>query len=898
MEYHADQRISEIRDLLKVSPRGLSISEIADRLGVRRNIVSRDLKYLHRLGQVEMRSIGTSKVYTYTAKIPVSGILNLSSDMILVLDENHEIIEANEPLLRATRKGREELIGKKIEELADPLLSPLRTIDFDSDSTGQVSAWMPVAEDPRAIRHFRVKHVPTIFEDTTRGSLLYIEDISEQVRYRDALRLSEAHYKAIVEVQKELIFRTLPDGTLIFTNRMFKEIFGGQEEFLGRNFHSFLPEDSWQRFQSGIALLTRDQPSMVMAARIETREGIRDYSFTIHAIWEQDGRLVAFQGIGRDITPELVAQQEMERYTRNLEFLYRKSQAFLESSSYSDIFRNISTGIRELVPSAIVMTFSYDSRVQVLTMRSMRNEQGEDLMERVFPGQDFRIPVPASLIEGSGNLAKLSRGELRILNNQELRPLIGDETVARIREFIGERSVFAVLMKWEDQLVGAVVLAIPRGSDTPDSILVETVIRIGALSLERKISHESLSRSENRFRMIVETAPLPIAMISEKGRYLFLNRKFTETFGYTLDDLPDGKRWFLQAFPDAREMQKARALWSEDLMKSRPGEIRPRQFVVRCHNGSFKSIVFRPVTLMDGSQLVVYEDVSEIEEAGKVRNLLAEIVRSSHDGIIGMTPTGRIQTWNPGAERIYGYTAAEAIGKDISLIMPGARLHEKDLLLSRTAKGEFITGFETQRQRKDGRVIDVSVTISPIFDTNNEIIGTSTIVRDITARKAQERIRELESRYRDLVDTINVGVYRSTGDPEGRFIWGNTSLVRILGYESLESIRELPVSQFFIHVHGREELLHELRERGFVRNRELLLKKADGTVAHVLVTALATFDPCGDISYINGIIEDITDQRILARKLASLENSGKDASQVSREKTIAPLNPGSHLQER
>jgi PAS domain S-box-containing protein len=876
MEYHADQRISDIRDLLKASPRGLSISEIADRLGLRRNIVSRDLKYLQRLGQVEMRSIGTSKVYTYTAKIPVSGILDLSSDMILVLDNNHEIIDVNEPLLRMTRKGSEEFIGKKIEDLHDPLLSPLRNLDYDTDSVEQVTAWIPVADDPRAIRHFRVKHVPTIFEDTTRGSLLYIEDISEQVRYRDALRLSEAHYKAIVEAQKELIFRTLPDGTIIFTNRMFKEIFDGQEDFLGRSFGSFLPEDEWQRFQSGLACLTRDEPSISLKTRIETSCGLRDYSFTIYAIWEEDGRLAAFQGIGRDITPELVAQKKMARYTQCLEFLYSKSQAFLESSSYADIFRNISTGIRELVPSAVVMMFSYDSSAEVLTMQSMRNEQGEDLIKKIFPGGNLKIPLPSSLLAGEGPFAEVGKGRLSRLENHQVQPLIGNETFTKVREVIGERSFYAMIMSWEGLMVGSVVIAIPTASEIADRTLVETVIRIGVLSLERELSHESLSLSENRFRLIAETAPLPIAILSENGAYLFLNQKFTETFGYTLEDLPDGRRWFLQAFPETQDMQMARALWMEDLAKSKPGEIRPRQFTVRCRNGSFKSVIFRPVTLLDGAQLVVYEDVTEVEEADKVRNLLAEIVRSSHDGIIGMTMAGKIQTWNPGAERIYGYTAAETLGKDISLIMPEALLHEKDMLLSRTAKGEFITGFETRRKRKDGRLIDVSVTISPIFDKNNRIIGTSTIVRDITSKKAQERIQELESRYRDLVDTINVGVYRSTGDSEGRFIWGNTSLVRILGYTSLESIQEVPVAQFFIHVHGRDELLHELREKGFVRNRELLLKKADGHVAHVLVTALATFDESGDISYINGIIEDITDQRVLARKLASLEHSVKE----------------------
>jgi PAS domain S-box-containing protein len=270
----------------------------------------------------------------------------------------------------------------------------------------------------------------------------------------------------------------------------------------------------------------------------------------------------------------------------------------------------------------------------------------------------------------------------------------------------------------------------------------------------------------------------------------------------------------------------------------------------------------------------MYEDISEQEEADKDRNLLAEIVRSSHDAIIGMTTGGKIQTWNPGAQRIYGFTADEVIGKDIDIIFPESLLHEKEVLLAKVCQGEFISGFETERKRKDGKIIDVSVTISPIYDRNDQIIGTSTIVKDISARKAEERLQQLESQYRDLVDSINVGIYRSTGDPEGRFLWGNTSLVRILGYPSIQAVRQVPVSDLFVVAHGREDLLKELREEGFVRNREILLKRRDGTVAYVLVTALATFDRSGEISYINGIVEDVTEQRVLARKLASLEGHG------------------------
>jgi len=874
MDYPADQRISAIRNLLKGSPRGMSISEIADQLDTRRNLISRDLKYLHRLGQVEMQSIGTSKVYFYTAKIPVSGILNYSSDMIMVLDENREIIEVNEPLLSMVRKEREDLVRKNIADCDDPFLVPLRSLTYDTECVERFTVWLPVLDDPRAIRHFKVKLIPTIFEDTSPGSILFIEDISEQIRYRDALRLSEAHYKAIVEVQKELIFRFLPDGTLIFTNRIFQDVFGADTDLQGKNFSALLPDAEAARFRSELAGLTPECPSRTLVSWIETKIGARDYSFTIYAIFDQNGQLFAYQGIGRDVTPELEAQKQMERYTQNLEFLWRKSQVYLETASFQDIFRTISAGIGELVPDAVIMTFSYDEDNRSMILQTMQDEKGRDLKESLFSGDNYRFSLPPSFLQGDEYLAMLRKGEIRPLDTDLFLPFIGDDVVLKIQAAIGDRSVSAAMMIWEDSLVGAVAIATPRGTEISDQTLVETFIHMGALTLQRHITRESLSRSDNRFRLIAETAPLPISIISQDGDYLFLNEKFTETFGYTLGDLPDGKRWFLQAFPDALEMQKARALWVQDLMRSKPGEIRPRQFTVRCKNGSLKSTIFRPVTLMDGCQLVIYEDVTEMEEAGKVRNLLAEIVRSSHDGIIGMTPGGRIQTWNPGAERIYGYTAEEAIGKDISLIFPESRIHEKDKLLSRTENGEFITGFETQRIRKDGRLIDVAVTISPIFNRENKIIGTSTIVRDISARKAQERIRLLESHYQQMVDSINVGVYRSTGDPEGRFLWGNTSLVRILGYPSLETVRGLPVADLFIRAHGREELLEDLKKKGFVRNRELLLKRADGSVAYVLVTALATFDEKGEISYINGIVEDITEQRILARKLASLENAG------------------------
>jgi PAS domain S-box-containing protein len=873
MENHADQRISRIRDLLKAQPRGLSISEIADHLGLRRHVVSKDLGYLHRMGQVEMQTIGTSKVYSFTAKVPVTGILDYFSDMILVVDANHTILEVNTPLLNLVKLRRDDLVGRRIDDLdASPLISSLKPDAFEEEGVEELNICLPGEDDPKAIHHFRARYVPMVFEDTSPGMVIFIENVTEHTRYRDAFLISEAHYKAIIENQTDLIFRFLPDGSITYTNWRFAYTFGTTESGLrGKGIFSFFTGDDASRFGEAVQALTPVEPQTRTVTRLDTVQGSRPFSVAVQAIHNDAGRLLGYHGIARDISAELEIEQERKSHVAHMEFLSRKSHDFLISQREEDLIWHLSTGLSELVPRAVNFVFTYDEKTREMEVRSIRDGKGTDLLDTVFPDRPVRFIVPSSVFCGEHAFEPVISGEISEISHERISSMAGDQACERIEAAIGRRRTYVTLMIREGTIIGAIALCLPPDEPLENRHLIETFIRMGALTLQQLITRNSLFLSDDRFRIIAETAPLPVSIISPDGHYLSINDKFIETFGYTLDDIPTGSMWFLKAFPNADTMKKARDLWISDLKGSSAGETRPRQFRVRCKDGSFKTITFRPVTLRDGCQLVLYEDISDQEEAEKDRNLLAEIVRSSHDAIIGMTTGGKIQTWNPGAERIYGFSAEEVIGQDIDVIFPASRLHEKDMLLAKVSQGEFISDFETERQRRDGKVIDVSVTISPIFDRDNQIIGTSTIVKDISAKKAEERLQRLESQYRDMVDSINVGVYRSTGDPEGRFLWGNTSLVRILGYHSLKSVRDLPVSDLFLRAHGREDLLKELKEGGFVRNREILLKRQDGSVAYVLVTALATFDQNGEIAYINGIVEDVTEQRVLARKLASLQ---------------------------
>jgi PAS domain S-box-containing protein len=131
---------------------------------------------------------------------------------------------------------------------------------------------------------------------------------------------------------------------------------------------------------------------------------------------------------------------------------------------------------------------------------------------------------------------------------------------------------------------------------------------------------------------------------------------------------------------------------------------------------------------------------NSIQEEAILR--LAAIVESSDDAIFSKTTEGIITTWNKGAERIYGYSADEIIGKSVAVLIPPNRKNDFPLIMSKLKKGERIDHFETQRFTKDGRIIDVSITVSPLKNAQGKIIGASKIARDITEKKALERRKD------------------------------------------------------------------------------------------------------------------------------------------------------------
>jgi PAS domain S-box-containing protein len=163
---------------------------------------------------------------------------------------------------------------------------------------------------------------------------------------------------------------------------------------------------------------------------------------------------------------------------------------------------------------------------------------------------------------------------------------------------------------------------------------------------------------------------------------------------------------------------------------------------------------YYPVRTRDGRILgvgVVVIDVTEQRQADEVRARLAAIVASSDDAIIGKTLEGVITSWNAGAQQLYGYTAEEAIGQPMALLVPPERSDELPSMLARLRKGERMQHFETVRMCKDGQRLDVSLCVSPIHDANDRLIGAAIIARDITERKRVEAYLKASLREKEVL---------------------------------------------------------------------------------------------------------------------------------------------------
>ena len=304
---------------------------------------------------------------------------------------------------------------------------------------------------------------------------------------------------------------------------------------------------------------------------------------------------------------------------------------------------------------------------------------------------------------------------------------------------------------------------------------------------ERKKTEFALQESERRFRAMIDALPAAIYTTDADGRLTHFNPAAVELSGRAPqlgNDRwcvswklfhPDGTPLPHEECPMAIALKEGRIVDGVEAIAERPDGKRvwftPYPRPLRDAEGR----------IVGGINMLV--DITERKRAEGATGLLAAIVDSSDDAIISKTLGGVITSWNTSAEWLFGYTADEAIGQHITLIVPPDRLDEEATILERLQRGERIEHFETVRVRKNGTLLDISLTISPVKDASGRVVGASKVARDITERKRVERaLRQSEERLRTLADGLETEVRVRTHELEQR----NAEVV-----QQSEQLREL-----------------------------------------------------------------------------------------------------------
>ncbi|MCL5736254.1 MAG: PAS domain S-box protein [Actinobacteria bacterium] len=255
-------------------------------------------------------------------------------------------------------------------------------------------------------------------------------------------------------------------------------------------------------------------------------------------------------------------------------------------------------------------------------------------------------------------------------------------------------------------------------------------------------------------------------------------------------------------------------------------------------------------------------------------SLLAFIVDSSDDAIIGKTPEGTITSWNRAAAQMYGYTAEETIGKPISILASPDRPDEMDQILAKIRKGERIEHYETVRRRKDGQTLDVSLTVSPIHDAQGQLIGASSIGRDITGKKLAEQQIVATSEYvRSLIEASLDPLV--TISPEGKITDVNEATVKVTGRARTELVGT-DFSDYFTEPERAREGYRQVFAAGYVTDYPLTIHHPNGRLTDVLYNASVYKDKKGNVLGVFAAARDVTAQRQAAQYARSLIEASLD----------------------
>ena len=373
---------------------------------------------------------------------------------------------------------------------------------------------------------------------------------------------------------------------------------------------------------------------------------------------------------------------------------------------------------------------------------------------------------------------------------------------------------------------------------------------------ERKQAEEALRLANAYNRSLLEASLDPLVTIGPNGKITDVNAATETATGCSRSELIGAD--FCDYFT---EPAKARAGYEQVF---REGSVRDFALELRHRDGHVISVLYNASTYRDEAGQVIgvfaaARDITERKRSEEQASRLAAIVESSEDAILSKTLEGVIVSWNKGACEVYGYTAEEAVGKPVSILVPPDHPDETPELLRRVGRGESVEHYETVRRRKNGELITVSLAVSPVRDASGRVVGASTIARDITERKQAEEALRLANAYNRSLIEASLDPLVTIG-PNGKITDVNAATEAATGRSRAELIGTDFCDYFSEPAQARAGYEQVFRE-GSVRDYALELRHRDGHVTSVLYNASVYRDESGKAVGVFAAARDITERK-------------------------------------
>ena len=480
--------IAKIKSQLKSNPKGMKISDLSQILKINRNNMAKYLEILLVSGEVEMTMYGNAKVYSLSKRVPLHNILNTLSNKIILLDKDDHIVWVNNALRSKLSIDLDKLVGKTLASSGDQLLSQVphhisfRTEEHISEICVTIGG---------ELRYYRIKQTPTILNDGEAGVIIQCENISKEKNFERIIGQSEARFKAILEDLSEFIVKFLPDGTLIFVNRAFALLMGKQaEDLLGTHFNPEIMTEDDDSFYSSISKLSPDHSVSSLGCRILSEEGVQYQQWNIRAFFNNTGKIIEYQGIGRDITGQVKDEERLRCQVSDMQFISRKTQEFLELSHDGNIYAAIGNGLFELLPDALISISSFDQNSSSLTVCHFCGKRGNEVFKEIT-GRDI---IGSKFTIRDKNVLDSMRGKrLYKRNNGLFVGLFGEIPYTQCKQIensLNIEDLYSLGLVSNGQILGNIAIFPKKGDTISDIDLIEAYIHQSSLFLSWYLAEE------------------------------------------------------------------------------------------------------------------------------------------------------------------------------------------------------------------------------------------------------------------------------------------------------------------------------------------------------------------------------------------------------------------------